>query len=106
MAKGHWQIVEEQARGRAFGKVEAVPFEEVPQAVLDIALRAAALFGDGLYGVDLKEFEGRVVVMEVNDNPNLDAGYEDAVFKDVIYDELARWFRVRLDRRGAERGRP
>lgn len=104
MAKGHWQIVQQEERGRTYGKVEAVPFEEVPQAVLDTALRAAALFGDGLYGVDLKEFEGRVVVMEVNDNPNLDAGYEDAVYKDAIYEELARWFRVRLDRRGLDRG--
>ena len=42
--------------------------------------------------------------MEVNDNPNLDAGYEDAVRKDEIYDEIARWFRTRLDRRGSEHG--
>ncbi len=102
MAKGHWQIVQGGERDRKYGKVEAVPFEEVPQAVLDTALRAASLFGDELYGVDLKEIDGRVVVMEVNDNPNLDAGYEDAVLKDVIYDEIARWFRVRLDRRGSE----
>ena len=104
MAKGHWQIVQDGERVRTYGKVEAVRFEDVPQLVLDTALRAASLFGDGLYGVDLKEIDGRVVVMEVNDNPNLDAGYEDAVFKDNIYDELARWFRVRLDRRGSERG--
>ncbi len=103
MAKGHWQIVQGGERERKYGKVEAVPFDEVPQPVLDTALRAASLFGDELYGVDLKEIDGEVVVMEVNDNPNLDAGYEDAVLKDVIYDEIARWFRVRLDRRGSER---
>jgi glutathione synthase/RimK-type ligase-like ATP-grasp enzyme len=104
MAKGHWQIVQQLERDRKYGRVEAVAFGEVPQLVLDTALRAASLFGDGLYGVDLKEVDGRVVVMEVNDNPNLDAGYEDAVLKDVIYDEIARWFRARLDRRGSERG--
>lgn len=104
MAKGHWQIVQESGRERKYGRVEAVSFEDVPGEVLDTALRAASLFGDGLYGVDLKQVNGRVMVMEVNDNPNLDAGYEDAIRKDVIYDELARWFRARLDRRGSERG--
>ncbi|MEX2465662.1 MAG: RimK family protein [Gemmatimonadota bacterium] len=104
MARGHWQIVQQGVRSRTFGKVEAVSFEEVPRRVMDIALQAASLFGEGLYGVDLKEIDGRIVVMEVNDNPNLDAGYEDAVQKDIIYDELARWFRVRLDRRGSEPG--
>jgi hypothetical protein len=40
------------------------------------------------------------MVMEVNDNPNIEAGYEDAILKDTIYDEIAVWFRARLDRRG------
>jgi hypothetical protein len=40
------------------------------------------------------------MVMEVNDNPNIEAGYEDALLKDTIYDEIAVWFRSRLDRRG------
>jgi len=104
MAKGHWRIVQEVERQRRYGTVDAVPFEDVPQSVLDTALRAASLFGDGLYGVDLKEIDGRVMVMEVNDNPNLDAGYEDGVRKDAIYDEIAAWFRARLDRRGSDRG--
>ena len=104
MARGHWQIIQQKGRSRTYGKVEAVPSEEVPRRVMEIALQAASLFGDGLYGVDLKEIDGRILVMEVNDNPNLDAGYEDAIRKDDIYDELARWFRTRLDRRGADRG--
>ena len=100
MAKGHWQIVREGANGLRYGRVQAVRPEEAPPAVLDVGVRAASLFGDGLYGVDVKDVGGRVLVMEVNDNPNLDAGYEDAVLKDGLYDELARWFRVRLDGRG------
>ena len=104
MARGHWQIVQEVERTRRYGRVEAVPFEDVPSTVLETAVRAASLFGDGLYGVDLKDIGGRVLVMEVNDNPNLDAGYEDAVRGQELWDELARWFRVRLDRRGSDRG--
>ena len=30
--------------------------------------------GDGLYGVDLKQTSKGVYVIEVNDNPNIDAG--------------------------------
>jgi len=100
MAKGHWQIVRDAPNGPRYGRVQAVPPEEGPQAVLDVAVHAASLFGDGLYGVDVKEVDGRVLVMEVNDNPNLDAGYEDAILKDALYDEIVRWFKVRLDGRG------
>lgn len=103
MAKGHWQIVQSDGNGeRRYGKVESVAVEDAPPAVVEAGLKAASLIGEGLYGVDLKEVDGRVLVMEVNDNPNLDAGYEDGILKDGLYDEVIRWFRVRLDRRGRE----
>jgi len=100
MARGHWQIVSRQGPTDRYGRVEAVPMDEAPAGLIHTAVRAAALFGDGLFGVDVKVVDGRIMVMEVNDNPNLDAGYEDALLKDTIYDEIAAWFRSRLDRRG------
>jgi glutathione synthase/RimK-type ligase-like ATP-grasp enzyme len=103
MARGHWQIVSRKGRTDRYGKVEAVPMEEAPPGLIQTAVRAASLFGDGFFGVDAKVVDGRVMVMEVNDNPNLDAGYEDALLKDAIYDEIAAWFRARLDRRGERR---
>ena len=105
MAKGHWQIIHQQGSGTSYGNVEPVAIEATPKAVLEVAVKAARLIGDGLYGVDLKEVNGRVVVMEVNDNPNLDGGYEDGILKEQLWDELIRWFRVRLDRRGIEERR-
>lgn len=102
MAKGHWQIIDARETGRRYGNVQAIPMDEVPADVVDVAVRAAGLIGDGLYGVDVKQVDGRVMIMEVNDNPNLEAGYEDAILKDALWDELVRWFRVRLDRRGEE----
>jgi len=93
--RGHWQIAKE---GR-FGRVEAVPLEKAPQKCLRLARRAARLIGDGLYGVDLKESFGRFFVVEVNDNPNLDAGCEDAHAD--VYGAIADWFLARLDGRGA-----
>ena len=103
MATGHWQIAH-NAPGKQirFGRVETFRVEDAPPAAVELGVRAASLIGDGLYGVDIKEVDGRFLVMEINDNPNLDGGIEDALLKDGLYDEIMRWFRTRLDARGAE----
>ena len=89
MAQGHWQIVKKTNAGKfRHGRVEPVPLTDVPKKVLDCALRAANVIGDGLYGVDLKVVGKRILVTEVNDNPNLDAGCEDAVLKDDLYRKI------------------
>jgi len=102
MARGHWQIVSTGAsRRRRYGQVEPVPIESVPAEAVDVALRATKPIGEGLYGVDVKEVDGRFLVIEVNDNPNVDAGYEDAVLGDRLYLTIMEWFKTRLDARGA-----
>lgn len=104
MAKGHWQIQKsEGGRRRRYGKVDVVPLEDAPAGVVDIAVRAAGLIGDGFYGVDVKEVDGQFLVMEVNDNPNVDAGNEDAVLKDDLYLAVMRVFAQRLDRQARQR---
>lgn len=100
MAPGHWQIVSRKGKKDRYGRVEAVARSEAPPGLIETAERAAALFGDGLFGVDLKVVDGRIMVMEVNDNPNIEAGYEDGLLKEAVYDTLAEWFRTRLDARG------
>jgi glutathione synthase/RimK-type ligase-like ATP-grasp enzyme len=60
------------------------------------ALKAADLIGDGLYGVDIKQIGRRCCVIEVNDNPNIDAGYEDAVLRDGLYREIMGIFLRRI----------
>jgi glutathione synthase/RimK-type ligase-like ATP-grasp enzyme len=103
MARGHWQVVATGPAGRRrYGRVEALPLDEAPSGAVEIAVRAASLIGDGLYGVDIKEANGSFLVMEVNDNPNIDAGYEDAVLGDRLYLAVMEWFRQRLDARGRE----
>ncbi len=101
MARRHWQIIRrgEATEKNEDGEVEAVAIEHVPAAVLKAALRAAALMGDGLYGVDLKEVESGPVVIEVNDNPSIDAGYEDLLLGDGLYRAIMADFRRRLDAR-------
>ncbi|MEZ4319978.1 MAG: glutamate-cysteine ligase family protein [Myxococcota bacterium] len=98
MARGHWQIARSTGRSTRFGKVEAIPRATANPEVVALACSAASLVGDGLYGVDLKETEDGVVVIEINDNPNLDAGYEDAAEGEVVYEDLLRWFSARVER--------
>jgi glutathione synthase/RimK-type ligase-like ATP-grasp enzyme/gamma-glutamyl:cysteine ligase YbdK (ATP-grasp superfamily) len=111
MAHGHWQIRSEEGGVERYGKVEAVPRAEAPAAVVDVALRAAGLIGSGMYGVDLKETGDGPVVIEVNDNPNLDADYEDAADGDVIYEDIVAYFLARIEedadlpRRNGQAGR-
>jgi glutathione synthase/RimK-type ligase-like ATP-grasp enzyme len=85
------------------GNADTFPLDAVPQVVIDTALKAANLIGDGLYGVDLKEIDGRALVIEVNDNPSIDAGIEDAVIKDELYDCIIRSFIRRLESRTVAR---
>ena len=103
MAPGHWQIVSHTGAGRYVeGKTEAVSLAEVPSEVVQTALAATRPIGSGFYGVDLKETDQGCVVMEVNDNPNVDAGNEDGVLKAALYREVMSVFARRIDeaRRG------
>ena len=104
MAKGHWQIIQHQGKSTRYGKVDTVPLGGAPSDVVALAVRAANLIGDGLFGVDLKEGPSGPMVIEVNDNPSLESGYEDAILGDELYEAVMRWFLDRLDRlRGTNR---
>ena len=98
MAKGHWQIYNHATKGRDHaGLVDTLPLYQVPHKVVKTALKAASLIGKGLYGVDLKEINGRVVVMEVNDNPNIDYKIEDAILGDELYYRILNHFMRALE---------
>lgn len=100
MAPQHWQIIKnEKEGGRSYGRTENVPVEKAPPKVLRTALRAAALIGDGLYGVDLKTSGSKCYVIEVNDNPSLEGGIEDGVLKDELYLRIMRVFLKRIEAR-------
>lgn len=87
MARGHWQIVDWKADANdRNGRAETLPTFMAPQALLATALKATKLIGNGLYGVDIKERKGKFYVIEVNDNPSIDAGIEDQVEKRALYE--------------------
>jgi glutathione synthase/RimK-type ligase-like ATP-grasp enzyme len=102
MSAKHWQIVNHDAKGKPReGGFETLAVEDAPPQVIKTALKAANLIGDGLYGVDLKQIGKSVVVIEVNDNPNIDAGIEDAVLGEELYVTIMEEFLRRMElRRG------
>lgn len=101
MAGSHWQIYDNSKTGDASeGNAETWPAQAAPPDVLKTALRVANLIGDGLYGVDIKEVGGKAHVVEVNDNPSIDAGVEDTVLGDETYLRIMRVFLKRLESRG------
>ncbi|HMP74183.1 MAG TPA: RimK family protein [Kiritimatiellia bacterium] len=99
MAKKHWQIVQRDDEKVHEGKVEAIPLARIPDRVLNLASRAARPIGDGLYGIDLKQSGQRTVVIEINDNPSLDAGYEDQILKHRLYETVMKSFLRRIKAR-------
>lgn len=101
MAGKHWQIYDNSKKGDdSLGNFETWPVSACPGDVLKTAIRLGNLIGDGLYGVDLKEIDGKAYVMEINDNPNIDAGVEDEVLGDELYLRVMRVFLKRLESRG------
>ncbi|WP_024327840.1 RimK family protein [Thioalkalivibrio sp. AKL19] len=107
MSRKHWQIVNHDAKGGAReGGFRTQALADVPAAVVKTAVKAANLIGDGLYGVDLKQTPRGVMVIEVNDNPNLDAGIEDKVLGEALYTTLMQDFVRRLDAARRHRAAP
>lgn len=101
MARDHWQIVKHGLAGEEpeEGGARTLSVADTPPNVIETATRAASLIGSGLYGVDLKQNERGVFVVEINDNPNIDAGVEDAVLKDDLYRAILASLVQRLEKR-------
>jgi glutathione synthase/RimK-type ligase-like ATP-grasp enzyme len=98
MSKAHWQIVNYKKGGRvAEGAWRSVAIEDAPTPVVRAAVRAADLIGRGFYGVDVKQIGRRVCVIEVNDNPNLEATVEDGILGDELYRMILEEFVRRIE---------
>jgi glutathione synthase/RimK-type ligase-like ATP-grasp enzyme len=97
MADGHWQIYHHGERRTKEGEHETIAVQHAPREVLQLALATANAIGDGFYGVDIKTVNGRHMLMEINDNPNVDRGIEDAVLGDELYERVMKVFKARVD---------
>jgi glutathione synthase/RimK-type ligase-like ATP-grasp enzyme len=99
MVNDHWQIYQHGETTQS-GDFDTLPTFEAPKQVLDVAVKAARLIGNGLYGVDLKQSDDRVVVIEVNDNPSIESGVEDKYLGEQLYTEIMAEFLRRMELRG------
>lgn len=104
MAKGHWQIYNHEVKGKNLcGAWDTIPIYQVPPKVVETAIKAGALIGKGLYGVDLKVVNGKPMVIEINDNPSIDHEVEDAVLGDELYYRILNYFVHQLNKIHASR---
>jgi glutathione synthase/RimK-type ligase-like ATP-grasp enzyme len=91
MSKDDWRIIKYD-RIDVYkyneGEHETIPVEHVKKNIIELAEAAAKLFGNGLYGVDIKIVKGKPLVIEVNDNPNIDAGIEDQILGQKLYEKI------------------
>ena len=98
MARGHWQIYRHTVNGSTrSGKCETIPVHLVPRRITKLAEKASAAIGKGFYGVDLKETENGLKIIEINDNPSVDHGVEDMILGNELYRIILREFVARLD---------
>jgi glutathione synthase/RimK-type ligase-like ATP-grasp enzyme len=98
MSYKHWQVVRHRSDGSfQEGGYKTFPVEDAPKALVETATRAAALMGNGLYGVDIKQTDKGFLVIEVNDNPNIDHGIEDKILQDKLYAAILQDFIRRID---------
>lgn len=99
MARKHWQIYRHEGGRSESGTADTIPVEDAPPRVVSLAVRAARLIGTGLYGVDIKVIRNRPVIIEINDNPSIDADVEDRVLGDELYRRIIEYFVDRLEAR-------
>lgn len=89
MGAGAWRAHDrDEAGNENLCTVETIQRSQVNPKLVEIALAAGNAIGKSLYGVDVKEFDDGFMVIEVNDNPNIDAGQEDSnnpeVYRNVV----------------------
>jgi glutathione synthase/RimK-type ligase-like ATP-grasp enzyme len=98
MARGHWQIYRHLPKGNTrSGRFETLPVHQVPRRITKLAEKVAGCIGRGLYGVDIKETDYGLKVIEINDNPSIEHGVEDKILGAELYRIILREFVARLD---------
>lgn len=97
MVKDHWQILHYKKGSVDEGGVEAFGIHQVPKEVIKLALKACRYIGNDLYGVDIKVIDDVPMIIEINDNPSIDAGCEDIYLGDSLYQTIMLEFLNRME---------
>ncbi len=81
--EGGWKVKSKINGRNVWGDTIAVSRDSISTELKETCIRLSECVGDGLYGLDVKETDGGYKVIEINDNPSIYEGYEDAVDKDI-----------------------
>lgn len=85
--KGGWKVKSKINGRNVWGDTIAVPRDSISPELKEICIALSKCVGSGLYGLDVKETADGYRVIEINDNPSIYAGHEDAADKD-IYEKI------------------
>lgn len=85
--EGGWKVLSKINGRNVWGDTIAVPRDSISRELKDICIALSKCVGAGLYGLDVKETGDGFCVIEINDNPSIYDGYEDAADKD-IYEKI------------------
>ncbi len=85
--EGGWKVKSKVNGRNVWGDTIAVPKESISHELKDICISLSKCVGDGLYGLDVKETKDGYKVIEINDNPSIYKGFEDAIDQD-IYEKI------------------
>ncbi len=81
--QGGWKVKSKINGKNVWGETIAVSRDSISPELKELCIRLSGCVGDGLYGLDVKETSDGYKVIEINDNPSIYEGYEDAVDKDI-----------------------
>lgn len=90
--KGGWKIKSNIEGKNIWGDTIATPREMISPDLKDICIKLSKCVGDGLYGLDVKETHDGFKVIEINDNPSIYKGLEDAKDPDIYEKIIGRLF--------------
>lgn len=98
MVKNHWQIIKSEKTSNKFeeGNFDCIKLEDTNKDLIKLAVESCSHIGNGFYGVDIKEVKGKFYIVEINDNPNLDAGVEDTLEGFKVYQRIMAEFLKRI----------
>lgn len=85
--KGGWKVKSKINGRNVWGDTIAMPRDSISPGLKEICINLSKCVGDGLYGLDVKETNDGYKVIEINDNPSIYDGHEDAVDTD-IYEKI------------------
>lgn len=93
MVSDHWQIIKRH-NGQILdeGEFETVALTQIPMKILKAIDKLYKFLDKGLYGIDLKETDKGILVIEINDTPNIYRGIEDECEQHRLYIKILETF--------------